>query len=136
MKKVMAFGTFDLLHEGHKNYFKQAKEHGDFLVVAISRDSNAQKYGKHLMNKEHQRMLDVYDCELVDEAMLGCECEDLFQILLNEKPDVICLGYDQIIQEVDIEKYLEEHDLKAKVLRMKPYKPEIYKSTLLKEQMK
>ncbi|MBI2582387.1 adenylyltransferase/cytidyltransferase family protein, partial [Candidatus Woesearchaeota archaeon] len=31
MKKVMCFGTFDLLHLGHLNYFQQAKKYGDYL---------------------------------------------------------------------------------------------------------
>jgi len=42
-KKVLVFGTFDGLHEGHKNFFKQAREFGDFLVVVVGRDSTIVK---------------------------------------------------------------------------------------------
>ena len=38
MKKVITYGTFDLLHYGHINLLKRAKEQGDYLVVALSTD--------------------------------------------------------------------------------------------------
>ena len=38
MKKIMVFGTFDVLHKGHINFFKQAKKHGDHLLVVVARD--------------------------------------------------------------------------------------------------
>ncbi len=38
MKKVITYGTFDLLHWGHINILRRAKEMGDYLVVAISTD--------------------------------------------------------------------------------------------------
>ena len=38
MKKVITYGTFDLLHYGHINILKRARELGDYLVVAISSD--------------------------------------------------------------------------------------------------
>ena len=38
MKRVITYGTFDLLHYGHINLLKRAKELGDYLVVALSTD--------------------------------------------------------------------------------------------------
>ncbi|MBP6860916.1 MAG: glycerol-3-phosphate cytidylyltransferase [Neisseriaceae bacterium] len=38
MKRVITYGTFDLLHYGHINLLKQAKELGDYLVVGLSTD--------------------------------------------------------------------------------------------------
>ena len=38
MKKVITYGTFDLLHYGHINILKRAKACGDYLIVAISTD--------------------------------------------------------------------------------------------------
>lgn len=47
MKRVLTYGTFDLLHWGHIRLLKRAKEHGDYLVVAVSTDDfNARKIGK------------------------------------------------------------------------------------------
>ena len=38
MRKVITYGTFDLLHYGHINLFKRAKQLGDYLIVALSTD--------------------------------------------------------------------------------------------------
>ena len=47
MKKVLTYGTFDMLHEGHINILRRAKQFGDYLVVAVSTDEfNALKKKK------------------------------------------------------------------------------------------
>ena len=44
MKRVITYGTFDLLHYGHINLLKRAKEQGDYLIVALSEDDFNEKY--------------------------------------------------------------------------------------------
>ncbi|MER2190047.1 MAG: glycerol-3-phosphate cytidylyltransferase [Solibacillus sp.] len=46
MRRVITYGTFDLLHYGHINLLKRAKEHGDYLIVALSSDEFNEKKGK------------------------------------------------------------------------------------------
>ena len=38
MKRVITYGTFDLLHYGHINLLKRAKKQGDYLIVVLSTD--------------------------------------------------------------------------------------------------
>lgn len=38
MKRIITYGTFDLLHYGHINLLKRAKQQGDYLIVALSTD--------------------------------------------------------------------------------------------------
>lgn len=46
MKRVITYGTFDLLHYGHINLLKRARELGDYLIVALSTDE-FNRYSKH-----------------------------------------------------------------------------------------
>lgn len=43
MKKVLIFGSFDSLHKGHLNLFKQARKHGDKLIAVVARDETIKK---------------------------------------------------------------------------------------------
>ncbi len=46
MKRVITYGTFDLLHYGHINLLRRAKKYGDYLIVALSTDEFNNKKGK------------------------------------------------------------------------------------------
>ena len=59
MRKVITYGTFDLLHYGHINLLRRAKELGDYLIVALSTDEFNwnQKQKKCYFNYKHRKML-------------------------------------------------------------------------------
>lgn len=133
MTKVMVFGTFDFLHAGHIYFFQQAKQHGDELVVVIARDSTAAKTkGKQPTFPEADRQRMVQSLRIVDKALLGYE-DDVYRVLREEKPDVICLGYDQTFFVDRIQEKIEECKLQSKIIRLSPYFPERYKSTIIRE---
>ena len=133
MKKVMAFGSFDILHKGHEHYLKEAKGYGDYLIVVVARDENIMSFkGKKPNHKQKYRLEQVKKLDFVNEAVLGHEY-DIFRILEEHKPDIICLGYDQkTIDKEKLRKELKKRDLKAKIVRAKAYKEHIYKSSILK----
>lgn len=58
MKRVITYGTFDLLHYGHINLLRRAKQYGDYLIVALSTDEfNKEKGKKSYFSYEKRKML-------------------------------------------------------------------------------
>lgn len=135
----MVFGTFDGIHAGHLDLFRQAKEYGDpstgsgqaYLIVVVGRDVNIEKIKGYLpKNSEIERFKEVQKNKLVNEALLGNK-EDPYKIIEQIKPDIICLGYDQKYFAEDLEKELKNRGLDIKIFRMKPFEPEKYHSSII-----
>ncbi len=132
MDKVLCMGTFDILHPGHIDYFRQAKQYGAYLIVVVARDSSVLKdKGRLPRFKEAERHWHVSAQPLVDKAVLGNEGDKL-KVVEQEKPDVICLGYDVKMDEEQLRQALAQRGLTPKIVRAQPYFPEKYKSSLLK----
>lgn len=132
MTKVLVFGTFDGLHEGHKDFLRQAKEQGDNLVVVVGRDSTVERVKKKLPKfNENQRLEAIQETKYVDFARLGNEGVPVYQIIKEIMPDVICLGYDQTHFTEKLEEEIKAMGLDIKIIRLKAFEPEKYKSSLL-----
>ena len=134
MTTVMCFGTFDLLHLGHINYFEQAKKHGTKLIVVIARDTTKQKQNKTTLFTEQERIKLVQSLEIVDEAVLGYP-DNHFRIIQEKKPEVLCLGYDHPVKEEELVTKLYQLNLFPKITRMNAYKQDQHKSSILKEKI-
>ncbi|MFO0781065.1 MAG: adenylyltransferase/cytidyltransferase family protein [Candidatus Gracilibacteria bacterium] len=132
-KKVMAFGTFDLFHAGHENYLKQAKELGDQLIVIIARDETVKKIkGHEPAQNENERLKNVRMSGIADKVVLGYK-GDKYKVLKKFRPDVLALGYDQFVFTQRLEKTLIDLKMNADIIRLQPYFPQIYKSSLLRK---
>ncbi|MBI4360176.1 FAD synthase [Candidatus Micrarchaeota archaeon] len=136
MKKVLVAGTFDFLHPGHLALFRQAKKHGDFLVVVVARDATAHKIkGRKPFFSEGQRLDMVSEQKRVDRARLGNLGGSLWDVLLEERPEVVVLGYDQRVDESGILSFAKERGLSLEVVRAKALEPEKFKSSRVKAQL-
>jgi len=136
MKKVLIFGTFDGLHLGHLNFFEQAKEYGDYLIVVVARDKTVKRIKNRFpSNNEIERLRTLQRCKLIDEARLGDE-NNPYIIIREINPDVICLGYDQRAFTEDLPKELEKMKLATKIYKMEPFQPEKYHSLIRRARAK
>lgn len=128
---VLAFGTFDKLHPGHKHFLEEAKSHGDSLTVVIALDETVRKVkGKYPVESQDVRRENVARQPVVDEAVLG-SAGDKLAIVERISPDIICLGYDQQSFTDNLQKRLAERGLTVSIVRAHAFHPEKYKSSLL-----
>ncbi len=119
MIRVLATGTFDILHPGHVLYLERAKSLGDELYVIVARSSMVKHKPKPLIPEE-QRLKMVASLKMVDVAILGSE-HNMFEPLLKIKPDIIALGPNQHFKEAELEAKLRELGFKSKVVRIKEF---------------
>jgi FAD synthetase len=120
MVRVLATGTFEILHPGHLLYLEEAKKLGDELFVIVARDVNVKKRKRTPIIREEQRLKMISALKVVDKAMLGSE-NDMYEPLYSIKPDVIAIGYDQDFDVVMLERELRKRGFKSKVVRIKRY---------------
>ncbi|MFH0955203.1 MAG: adenylyltransferase/cytidyltransferase family protein [Candidatus Micrarchaeota archaeon] len=133
---VLAFGTFDLLHPGHLFYLAKAKKLGSKLVVIVARDANVRHFkGQLPVNSEKTRLNVVGSLKDVDHAVLG-QRSNFFDIIKEFNPKIVALGYDQWPGRQKLRKYLDDHLIPAKIVRLPAYKIRIYKSTHIKNKIK
>jgi FAD synthetase len=123
MVKVMATGTFDLLHMGHIYYLKEAKKLGDTLVVVVATDVTVRKLKHDPITPQDIRVNLIRELKMVDEAYLGYE-KDMYRIVEEIKPDIIALGFDQIHDDITIQKELKKRKLNVQVVRLPKYQGE------------
>lgn len=69
MKKILTYGTFDILHIGHINLLKRAKQLGDYLIVGVSTDEFNKIKGKESVFCYEDRKRIVESLEFVDEVI-------------------------------------------------------------------
>ena len=128
MKRVITYGTFDLLHYGHINLLKRAKEYGDYLVVAVSTDEfnwnekskkcyfsyeqrkqlvEAIRYVDLVIPEENwnQKKKDVHEYH-IDTFVIGDDWTGRFDFLKDEGVEVIYLPRTPEISTTQIKEEL------------------------------
>lgn len=95
MRRVITYGTFDLLHYGHINLFKRAKQLGDYLIVALSTDEfNANEKNKSCYFSYEERKKLVEAIRFVDLVIPENTWEQKVSDIKEYKADVFVMGDD------------------------------------------
>jgi len=115
--RVMASGTFDLIHPGHLYYLRESKKLGNELIVVIARKSNLQK--KPIIPGSQRRKV-IEGLKPVDQAVLGDEL-DIFKTIEKIQPDIISIGPDQHWNISQLDKQLKQHGFNIKLTKIENY---------------
>ncbi len=132
-KKILIFGVFDGVHDGHLAFINEAKKKGDHLVAIVARDSIVKELkGKIPKYNEVERINELLLIPGVDLVFLGDAKTGTYSILKEIKPDIIFLGYDQDALFVNLSESIKKGILpKIEIIRGNSYKPEIFHSSIL-----
>ncbi|MFB6114467.1 MAG: adenylyltransferase/cytidyltransferase family protein [Halodesulfurarchaeum sp.] len=128
MTRVVAQGTFDIIHPGHVHYLSEAASMGNHLTVIVARRSNVTHKEPPIL-PDRQRRDVVEALEMVDEARVG-HPDDIFEPIEELQPDVIVLGFDQHHDVEPIRRELDNRDIDCAVRRASGREPE-YEGELL-----
>ena len=82
-KAIIVSGYFNPLHKGHIEYFKNAKSHGDLLMVIINSDAQRELKGSKKFQDENERMIIISNLKLVDKAILSIDKDRTVQETIN-----------------------------------------------------
>lgn len=94
MKRILTYGTFDLLHYGHIRILQRAKEMGDYLVVALSTDEFNATKGKKAYHSYETRKKMLEAIRYVDLVIPENNWEQKIQDIKDYKIDVCVMGSD------------------------------------------
>jgi len=118
-RRIVATGTFDILHPGHIYYLEESRKLGDELVVIVARDTNVKHKPRPVIPEEH-RLRMVAALKPVDRAILG-DKSDMFRPIEELRPDIITIGFNQMFDEKKLTDQLRDRNLTPRVVRIGKY---------------
>ena len=134
--RIMVFGTFDVVHPGHRHFFAQARAlvkapAKAYLIVSVARDANVKRIkGKKPRFGEKARLARIKKLLEVDKAVLGA-MENHIPHILKQRPQIIALGHDQKAYTEGLHAALAERGLEVKIVRLKAHARHKYRSSLV-----
>lgn len=94
MKKVITYGTFDLLHVGHINLIRRAKEMGDYLIVGLSTDEFNEMKNKQASQSYENRKIILESIKYIDEVIAERTWEQKIDDIKKYDIDLFVIGDD------------------------------------------
>ena len=107
MRKVITYGTFDMLHYGHINLLRRAKSLGDYLIVALSTDEFNRTKGKECYFSYEQRRLLLEAIRYVDLVIPEASWDQKISDVQEFRVDTFCMGDDWKGKFAFLEPYCE-----------------------------
>ncbi len=141
-RRVITFGTFDLLHEGHIRILERARAEGDYLIVGISTDALNALKGKSAMFSQEQRRAYVDALEVVDETFFEESLEEKDEYIKAHRADLLVMGDDWVgsfdwvscdVRYLPRTENVSSTDLKAEMLSAQKNRRVLFGDTYIKK---
>lgn len=112
----MCWGTFDVLHKGHENFLKDAKEQGDYLIVIVISDESVYLNKKRYpINSQEKRIEALKKLKIIDKIIRGTDIDSNFELIKKIAPSIFVFGYDQKTEiEQKLRDYFNSHRISCK----------------------
>lgn len=94
MKKIITYGTYDILHYGHINLLRRARELGDYLIVGLSTDEFNKIKNKKSYYSYEERKLILEACRYVDLVFPENNWEQKIEDVKKYQADIFVMGND------------------------------------------
>ncbi|MEK7546926.1 MAG: adenylyltransferase/cytidyltransferase family protein [Patescibacteria group bacterium] len=132
MKKVMIFGVFDGVHDGHKYFLSEAKKLGDHLTAVVAADKVVEILkGRKPARNIAERIAHIETQDGVDGAIAGDAEMGSWDIVKKFRPDIVAVGYDQKELKEDMENSLKNFDWSLEIKIISPHQPEKYHNSII-----
>lgn len=132
MTKVMIFGVFDGVHEGHRYFFQEAKKLGDYLVVVVAQDHVVEQLKKRATKASLvERAKGLEQERIIDEVVAGDDELGVWNVVKKYRPEIIALGYDQHGLKENLESLRNEFDWQFEIKTIDAYQSHKYHNALL-----
>lgn len=133
-KVVMVFGVFDLLHDGHRHFFREARKRGDTLIAVLASDAIVEKLkGTPPENPLLRRKKNLENLGLADDVVSGDESLGDWEVIARYSPDEIALGYDQQELAESLKAFLKRSKSNITLVFIPPYADETLHSSALRK---
>ena len=130
--KVMLFGSFDYLHEGHLYLLNKAQEYGEKLIIVVAQDIIIKNIkGNTPDNPLSERISQLLKYLPDAKITKGDIQNESWSVIKNYKPEIVVVGYDQEGLKNALIKVQSIYNFK--LVQIDSFKPKKYKSSLLKK---
>lgn len=119
--RVLVFGVFDIIHDGHRFFLKNAKKLGTDLTVAVATDVSVEKLkGTRPHNYQSIRMENIRNLGVADQVIIGDDALNDWVVIKKIRPDIVALGYDQNSLGEALSRYIDEAGLPISITVLEP----------------
>jgi FAD synthetase len=125
-KHVMVFGTFDLLHPGHRYLIDEARKRGRVTVVVARAENVKRIKGRRPDQTDEERVTAIKSAYPDVMVVLGSD-GDFLAPIRTLRPDLLLFGYDQRLPPG-----VTESDLLCPIERAEAHRPDLFKSSLMR----